>query len=398
MTVTLPSRVSLAGGGVCLVFDGQDQQVSLLDFLPQAGPSGGVLPLAPRAMAALHARNGRMRWSAVVIPSENLARFGHEISRAFAKDLVTAQPLLLANPALGALYRTKSGDLPKEGERIEQFELSAVLSGIRAKGAGYVYSGEFARRFVEAAAEAGQTMTVDELWKAVPEVRTPAMVRVNRREMFFSVPPADDGLVAAALWEILSELEDYEDQGAGLRAHLFVESAMRSFADRDRWLAESAQPPQAEEILSEAHLETVMAGYDPARHTPAAELADPPYPLAEDPYGASLVAGDRFGNAVACSFTNNGLFGSRRVAPGTGIVMPAIPGPGSNGVMAPSMAVFGNVDSGEGYMAVAASGGAAAPTALVQVLLGLLIEEREAKSGLGPAAAASRRRARCDAL
>ena len=255
-----------------------------------------------------------------------------------------------------------------------------MLSGIRVKGAGYVYSGEFARRFVEAAGEAGQTITVDELWNAVPLVRTPAMVRVDRRELFFSVPPADDGLLAAVMFEILTEVEDYEGEDAEERAHLFVETAMRSFADRDRWLAENGPAPlTAVEVLDEDHLEALMAGYDPARHTPADRLADPPYPLAEDSYGASLVAGDRFGNAVACSLTSNGLFGSRRVAPGTGIVLPAVPGPNSNGILAPSVAVYGNVESGEGYLAAAASGGAEAPTALVQVLLGLLLDQRDAK-------------------
>ncbi|MEM7225647.1 MAG: gamma-glutamyltransferase [Pseudomonadota bacterium] len=381
MTVTLPSRVSLAGGGVCLTLDSQAQEASLIEFLPQAGPSGGVLPLGPRAMAALHARLGIIRWSEVVIPAEGLARFGHEVSRAFAKDLIEARPWLDANPELSALYRTKDGALPKEGERIEQFELSGVLSGIRVKGAGYVYSGEFARRFVEAAAAAGQTITVDELWKAVPEVRAPAKVQFGRRELYFSLPPADNGLLAAELWQLVTEVEDYADENIGLASHLFVEAAMRAFADRDRFLALGTSPDPAE-ILSEAHLEQVMADYDPARHTPADRLPNPPYPVAEVPYGAGLVAGDQYGNAIACSFTNNGLFGSRRVAPGTGIVMPAVPGPASNGVLAPSVAVYGNVESGEGYSAVAASGGAEAPTALVQVLLGLLALEQDAKSAV----------------
>ena len=376
MTVTLPSRVSLAGGGVCLVLDSRDLKANLVQFLPAAGPTGGVLPLAPRAMAALHARHGRLRWSAVVVPAEGLARFGHDVSRAFARDLAAGRQIVAADPYLRRTFRNRSGGLPQEGDRIEQVELSGVLSGLRSRKAGYFYSGEFARRYAEASTEAGQEITVEQLWTAVPTAQTPAMVRLDRKELYFSLPPADNGLMAAELWEILTELEDYEDENLQDRAHLFAEAAMRSFADRDRWRAQNgAAPPNPNEILDEDHLELVMQGYDPDRHTPAESLPFPPRLVAEDVHGASLVAGDRFGNAAACSFTMNGLFGAGRTAPGTGIILSAPPGPDSNGGLSPTVAVYGNTESGEGYSAVAASGGAAASTALVQVLHDLLIDE-----------------------
>ena len=79
MTVTLPSRVGLGGGGVCLIFDNGDLKAESLQFLPRASGERGVVPQGARAMAALHARHGLLRWEQLLIPAESLARFGHPV-------------------------------------------------------------------------------------------------------------------------------------------------------------------------------------------------------------------------------------------------------------------------------------------------------------------------------
>src|SRR3546814_2266003 len=96
MTVPLPSRVGVAGGGVCVVhnsglgFQEGDPFAEAFTFL--ADPAAPERPqlAGPRAMAVMHARHGVQRWESLLIDAERLARLGHGVSRAFATDLDAA--------------------------------------------------------------------------------------------------------------------------------------------------------------------------------------------------------------------------------------------------------------------------------------------------------------------
>jgi gamma-glutamyltranspeptidase/glutathione hydrolase len=258
---------------------------------------------------------------------------------------------------------------------VAQIELSAVLAGVRAQGAGYFYGGPFTRRFAEAAGAAGQRLDSVEMGAAVPAIGAPGEVEVGDETLYFSLPPAAGGLLSAQLWQGLAEVWGYGGASEDERPHLFVEAAMRVFAGRADWLAPVGGSQEAAgELLDDAYLGRVMGGYDSARHSSAGSVSPSPPAPPEDPDGAGFVAGDRWGNAAACSLTMNGLFGAGRIAPGTGIVLAKPPGGAGDGSLSASVALLANTVAGDGHLAVAASGGAAAPTALAVVLLGRLLD------------------------
>ncbi len=381
MAVTLPSRAGLGGGGVCVVFDNEDRNGEAVVFLPRASGSGGVVPSGVRAMAALHARQGVLRWGELLRASENLARFGHGVSRAFARDLSAGQARVLADPELARTFQSKAGEPLKEGDQLVQLELAGVLSGIRAQGAAYIHNGPFANRFAEQATAAGMPVTQEELRDSVPLFTKAVAIDLglfNNDIAYFPPPPAVNGVVAAELWQMLAEVKNYDGARGIDRAHLFVEAAKRAFADRANWMTPEAGSRQPlESLLSEDRIETLFADYNSERTTPAASLPEGSQGVFEDPAGASFVVADRFGNAVACSVTMNGLFGSGRMAQGTGLILAAPATPESNGFLSPTAVIIGNTTNGDIRFAGAASGGAAAPTALVGVLLGAALEDRD---------------------
>lgn len=90
--------------------------------------------------------------------------------------------------------------------------------------------------------------------------------------------------------------------------------------------------------------------------------------------GAStgLVTFDRDGNAVACAFSMNNLFGTGRVAPGTGIVLAAAPGQGSVRAAPLSVALVHNSNLRAFRMSVAGSGQEAAPIAAAATAFAVL--------------------------
>src|SRR4051812_13568193 len=99
LSVTLPSRAGLGGGGACLAYAGdkksQNQGVpEAVLFTPVAPASLGpnadrpaAVPMLARGLYLLHARYGSLPFESLIVPSEQLARFGTPTPRALANDI-----------------------------------------------------------------------------------------------------------------------------------------------------------------------------------------------------------------------------------------------------------------------------------------------------------------------
>ncbi|MBV6632371.1 MAG: gamma-glutamyltransferase [Alphaproteobacteria bacterium] len=162
LSVTLPSRIGLLGGGSCLVHDpstgdddGNDSQVTSIDFRPLPVPradgsrseygSPGML----RGLFAMHARFGNLRFEQLIIPAERLARFDGQISRSLANDLEAFSDRL--DSTLHPVWSGVSSDLPV-GSAIPWDVTAGALALLRQDGIGVFYSGRAGR---EVASELG---------------------------------------------------------------------------------------------------------------------------------------------------------------------------------------------------------------------------------------------------
>ena len=357
MTVTLPSRVGLGGGGVCVVSDRAAQSVEAISFLPRRSAEGGVLPGLARGLAVLHARHGARDWRQVVSPAERLARFGHLTSRAFKRDLDAGASRL--NGEARTRYLGDDGVPPDVGQRIRQPALSAVLSGIRQQGAGYLYTGQFADRLAQAASDAGQPFSESALSGYRAQAEATLTVPYGDHQLHLPPPPAMGGLLAGQTWGLLREGGDTPPALSGDGAHLLAEAWKRSLSRTGRWLSsDAAERSDAQSLLADDALAPSFNSIDPAAATPAGSLTPAPPRLSGDTPTAGLTAVDRFGNMVACGFTMNGLFGSGADAIGTGVLLA---NPASETAAGADLlpAVIANRFTGRGFLAVSGSGGAA---------------------------------------
>jgi len=370
MSVTLPSRVSLGGGGVCVLFQGSEKRGHAIEFLPRAAPSGGMVPSGMRAMAALHARYGGLHWEQLLAPAESLARFGHAVSRAFARDLVAAAGVIAVRPELARMFTARNGRLARTGDRIVQTELSGVLGGIRQKGAIYLHSGPFARRLAEASTAVGMPLTVEDVRSNLPRVTDAIEVPAGSDVAYFAPPRATGGVVAAQMWRMLTDAEDFNDAGPGVRPHLFAEAALRAFAERARWMDRdgSSREPIAD-LVSDDRIAALMADYRQDRRTPASRFSPLPPEIKDKSYSAGFVVGDQWNNAVACSFTMNRLFGAAIVAQGTGILLAAPPRSQNDGSTSLTAVVVGNRNTGTVRFAGVAGDSAVGGTVLARVMV-----------------------------
>jgi gamma-glutamyltranspeptidase/glutathione hydrolase len=333
--VTLPSRASLAGGGVCLAFDPRRNETLSIEFLPGAPGTilpgtdrPAALPGTPRGLFALHARLGRLPFERVVAPAEQAARFGTPASRALASDLAAVWAPLSADPQLRSVFGGPGGAAPlREGEEIVQPELANLIGVIRRQGIGEFYQGALARRFVEATAAAGGAVTLEALRGTLPRAGRAA-----------SVPLGSDRVEVAAV-----------GGSAGAAVMLRELRARKSPAE-----AEQAALDAAAAVRAGTPPEVLLAGAVPAGGALPAVL------------GATtgFAVLDRDGQAVVCAMTMNNLFGTGRMAPTFGLILAAAPGVGAVPPALPSLLMVTNENLRAFRLAAVASGGASAPVAL----------------------------------
>ncbi len=344
LSVTLPSRAGLGGGGACLLFHPGRNEVEAIVFPPGARasvPSGAdrpaAVPMLARGLFALHSRAGRRPFEELMAPAEQAARLGAEVSRAFAEDLAAVAQPLFSDPTAAAIFAGPGGQPLTVGERLVQADLGATLSLLRTVGVGDLYQGGLARRLEETSAPAGGMLTVAELRAGLPRVLPPLQLRAGNDTASFLPPPADGGLAAAASFSALTT-------GASAPA-----AAARGVA------------------VARAFREQ---GGDPMQLINAQVPADSAWPML--PASTGLVVMDREGMAVSCAFTMNNLFGTGRVAPGTGVLLAAAPGIGQ---VQPALLAAGIVHNASlrAFRAAAAGSGqhmagmaAAAPLAAMQ--------------------------------
>jgi gamma-glutamyltranspeptidase/glutathione hydrolase len=226
-----------------------------------------------------------------MVPAEQAARLGVEVSRAFATDLAAVSGPLFADPWAASTFAGSGGRPLSTGDQLSQPDLAATLSTLRTAGVGDLHQGGLARRLEETSVPAGGGLTAEELRASVPRVVPPVQLRVGNDTASFL--PTDGGVGAAAAF-----------------------AAMNS----------GASPAQAAARGAAVAVAYRQGGGDPVQIVSASVPAASPGPL---PASAGLVVTDREGMGVACAFTMNNLFGTGRIAPGTGVVLAAAPGIGS---------------------------------------------------------------------
>ncbi|MEE8394121.1 MAG: gamma-glutamyltransferase [Rhodospirillales bacterium] len=386
LAVTMPSSASLGGGGVCVIHDSPSKTTQTIDFLARApaaiGPAASrpsAVPGNVRGFFALQSKYGRLRWEQIISPAENLARFGNQISRAFAHDLAPLKEALMAERETMRIFGAKDrGGLAGEGDFIVQLDLAAVLGRLRVQGPGDFYNGRFTPQLVAAVNETGGSLSVEDMRRFSPVWRDTVKVKFGNLTAHFAPPPAAAGVVAAEMWAMLVGGGDYEDASPEERPHLLAEAAMRAYADRDGWLGDDGTVSvSVDSLITPERVKGLMAGYRDDRHFPAAQLSPGMKPRPENPAATSFVAVDQDGSAVACTVTMNNPFGTGRIARGTGILLAAAPGKGGRGSVSLGPMLVINHFVNEFHFAAAASGGVTAPTSMINVAAAALLGEPE---------------------
>src|SRR5204863_6374721 len=107
------------------------------------------------------------------------------------------------------------------------------------------------------------------------------------------------------LIEMLNILEGYDLGTPGpARAHLLLEAMKRGYADRAAYLGDNADAPLAR-LMSKRYAASLRAGISPERATPSKDIRSDIPMGREGDNTTHFSITDRFGNAVANTYTIN---------------------------------------------------------------------------------------------
>ncbi|HEX8326434.1 MAG TPA: gamma-glutamyltransferase [Hymenobacter sp.] len=348
LAVALPVAGNIGGGGFLLYRD-RNGSAGSLDFRETApakasrdmylDPQGNVVPGLSTAgslavgtpgtvagMATLHKQMGKLSWPALIQPAVALATRGFPLTVKEAAGLNRTQAEFKKfNPSSTPAYVRPSGGEWQAGDTLRLPELARTLTRIRDQGRAGFYKGETARLLLAEMKRGGGLISQADLDGYRAKWREPLRGRYRDYDVITMPPPSGGGV---ALLQMLQMLEPVDLAQAGyhtpLAVHFITEAERRAYADRATYLGDpdfGTVPTQ--KLLDVDYNRQRAASMRPkGRATASAALAAgmglPGYESDETTHYSII---DALGNAVSCTTTLNGAYGSKVVVPGAGFLL-----------------------------------------------------------------------------
>ncbi len=289
-----------------------------------------AIPGTVAGLALALKTHGTMKLADVMQPAIRLAEQGFPISEKLAREFEEERPNLQRFSISSRVF-LNGGKLFHAGDTLRQPELAATLKRIARNGPAEFYQGETALMLARDMAVFGGLITLDDLAHYEPKIRDALRaaytIDAHRWEVFSAPPPSSGGV---AIIEALNMLQDVPLKGWDdpQSIHLVVEVMRRIFADRAAYLADPdfsnvpvaalTDPCYAKELLATINplrassSKSVHAGNPHTCHqSPSASSAPQTIvSLGEGPHTTHFSVVDATGNAVACTTTLNGSYGS----------------------------------------------------------------------------------------
>ncbi len=417
LAVSYPRAGNIGGGGFMLIHRaaGGDTAIDYRETAPQGidaksflDAQGNADPQKSResalaigvpgtvaglALAEQKYGSGRFTLADLIAPAIAMARDGIAITDDIADLPPNVQARLARWPSSAKIFLKTGGSALSSGDLLVQSDLAASLEAIARDGPRAFYRGAIAEKLAAAVQAAGGVMTVDDLKHYRAIERAPVRGTYRGYEIVSMPPPSSGGV---ELIEMLNILEGYDlahdDEAQTL--HLLVEAMKRAYADRALFLGDpdTVSVPVAR-LIAKSYAAAWRATIDPAHATPASEIraGGNVEPEGRNTTHFSII--DRFGNAVANTYTLNFSYGVGLVAEGTGILLnnelddfavkpeapnaygligfaANAPGPGKRPLssMAPTLVL----KEGKPFLITGSPGGSRIITAVLQVIVNVI--------------------------
>ena len=343
LAVVYPAAGNLGGGGF-MTIQMADGRKTFLDFREKAplaatpnmylDAAGNVIkglsthghlavgiPGSVSGLEQARAKYGSVARSALIAPAIRFAREGFVLEQGDVDMLHTATEAFKQDAAGAAIFLNK-GEPFAVGQKLVQKDLAATLQLISDKGESGFYKGPVGAAIV-AASQAGKGIITQ---ADLDQYKTREMKPVECDYRGFGVvsapPPSSGGVI---ICEILNVLEGYPLKDLGYRSaqavHYQIEAMRHAYMDRNSYLGDPdfVKNP-LERLLSKDYAARLRAAIAPGKAGVSKDIKSGVAPHeGSNTTHYSII--DRFGNAVAVTYTLNDWFGAKVTAAGTGVLL-----------------------------------------------------------------------------
>lgn len=373
-----------------------DADGAVVPGLSTHGHQAVGVPGSVAGLFAAHDSLGRLPMARLIQPAIDLAAGGCVLTPLEAHDLNAAQPLFRRHCTAPNAFTSRPHWAA--GDTLRQPELARTLERIRDGGPAGFTTGNTAQLLEAEMKRGGGLVTQADLAGYRPVWR-PALEGTYRDLGIITMgPPSSGGIL---LLQMLRGMETADPRiwprpgtaDRGTLLHRMVEVERMAFADRSTYLGDPdmVDVPVAG-LIDHAYIDARMASITADRATPSIRVTAGT-PLRESDQTTHFSVVDAQGNAVSCTTTLNGWYGSAVVVGGAGFVLnnemddfSAAPGqangygliggeanaimPGKR--MLSSMAPTILTRNGRLYMVLGSPGGSSIPTTVFQTILNVV--------------------------
>ena len=291
------------------------------------GRAVGV-PGAIRMLEALHRAQGKLAWDRLLAPAIRLAEQGFAISPRLAVSIAADAEHLRRQPAARAYFFQPDGTALPAGAILVNRPLADTLRAIAAGGADALLRGPIASEIATTVRSdpSPGLITTDDLAAYTARSRPAVCGEYRGRRVCGMGPPSSGGV---AVLQILGLLEHFDVAGLereGVdQAQLLIEAEKLAYADRNKYLADTAfVAVPLHGLLDPAYLTIRAQGISLDHANPAPVAGNPEFgksdlapALPQPEHGTSQIAViDDLGNAVSMTTTVQDPFGSRLMVRG----------------------------------------------------------------------------------
>lgn len=214
------------------------------------------------------------------------------------------------------------GEPFKVGETLVQKDLARTLRSIASHGADGFYKGPVAKALVASSQSGKGIISQADLDKYRTRELAPVECDYRGYHVISAPPPSSGGVV---ICEIMNILEGYPMAELGYHSaqglHYQIEAMRHAYVDRNSYLGDPdfVRNP-LDHLLDKQYAARLRAAIAPDKAGISAELKPGVAPHeGSNTTHYSII--DRWGNAVAVTYTLNNWFGARVMASGTGVIL-----------------------------------------------------------------------------
>lgn len=347
LAVTLPRAGNIGGGGFMLIHLAEDNQNIALDyrekapllatadmFLDEKGEvdtdksryshlAVGVPGTVAGLITALE-KYGTISLERALQPAIELAENGFIVTQDFYNSLIFSQTLLVKNLASKNIFFPDNGNPPSVGSIFQQPDLANSLKLIAKQGKQAFYQGKIAQEIAKEMQKNQGLINLDDLAKYQPVIRKPVTGDYQGYQIYSMPPPSSGGVHLIQMLNILSNFDLQQwGQNTAQTIHIMTETMKLAYADRSKHLGDpDFVDVPINNLFSQNYANQLSQKINLNQATPSKKILPTNFQTlkeSEDTTHYSVV--DKYGNAVANTYTLNFSYGSGITVPNTGILL-----------------------------------------------------------------------------